>query len=223
MSWPVSSTLNDAFQVRGMVKGLPSSIHLGARGVLPGQADGGGWVPFRWGDSSSTTASASFPQLLDVSYRLDRGTAVNVTLTAVRITFDGPHVAALTTTYADGSITKRQIDGLARQTLIEDLKLTYSPAYYLSDGSLVPERTTTTSTTTTTTESPSTTTTKEEASTAVKPASSLTKETLELKSRKDNSSSRTGQSSPAHKMAQSLFIVASSSLLSYYVTTIILR
>lgn len=190
-----------------MVKGLESHILL-ADGVSIAADNGttvgsttGGMTPFSWGDSSTITAS--FPQVLDVSQVLDRGTAVNVTLTARRVTFDGPYAAALTTKYADGSVTKRQIDGQARQTMLEDLRVSYSPAYYLSDGSPVPQWSTTASTpsttettTTTTTPTPAITTEWTGAPTSKIPlaSSKQTKETLELKSRKASAATSSSMS-----------------------------
>lgn len=149
--------------VKGMVKGLHSSVQLD-----------GGVVAFQWGDAS---ISGAFPQVLDVSHRLERGTGVNVSLTAKRITFDAPFTAKLATTYADGFVGRRQIDGQARQTVVEDVTLHYSPVYFLSNGSVVPSTTTsTTSTTTTTTELPTTT------SHPTTPHPKQTKATLEFKS-----------------------------------------
>ena len=172
-------------QMKSMVKGLPASITLN-----------GGQAQFLWGDSS---ISASFPQVVDVSLRLARGTAVNVTVTGRRITFDGPFNAQLNTTYSDGFFARRQVDGQARQTLLEDVKLHYSEAYFIGNGSIVP-LTTTTTTTTTTTEKPSTTssppTTEKPSSVTSPPSSSKqTKETLELKSRNSNNSNVSGGAS----------------------------
>ena len=169
--------------VRGMIKGLPASIHLG-------EESSGGIVHFRWGDAS---ISGTFPQLMDVSHRLEQGTAVNVSLTARRLTFDAPFHGQLTTTYSDQMVGRRQIEGQARQTILEEIQLEYGPVYYLTNGSVVPSTTSSTSTTSTstTTTSPTThtttttTTDMQQSSSSVTSAPSLkqTKETLELKSR----------------------------------------
>lgn len=170
-------------QMRSMVKGLQTSIMLN-----------GGQAHFLWGNSS---ISGSFPQIVDVSLRLARGTAVNVTVAGRRITFDGPFNAQLNTTYSDGFIARRQVDGQARQTLLEDVKLHYSEAYFIGNGSIVPLTTTTpqpttTTTTSTTTEAPPSTELPksiDDSSVTSPPSSSKqTKETLELKSRKSNNS-----------------------------------
>jgi len=174
--------------VRGMIKGLPASVHLGGEST-------GGAIHFRWGDSA---ISGSFPQLMDVSHRLERGTAVNVSLTARRITFDAPFTTRLSITYSDQFVGKRQIDGQSRQTILEDIRLHYGDVYFLSNGSLVPSTTTSTAVPPTTTTIPTTSTTPPAASTTEsQPGSSVTsppslkqtKETLELKSRNVSSSS----------------------------------
>ena len=196
--------------VRGMIKGLPASVHLGGEST-------GGTIHFRWGDS---TISGSFPQLMDVSHRLERGTAVNVSLAARRITFDTPFTTRLSITYSDQFVGKRQIDGQSRQTVLEDIRLHYGDVYFLSNGSLVPSTTTSTTTTTTTT---STTTTPSpiqgSSTTEFQPSSSVTsppslkqtKETLELKSR--NVSSPNGSSRPSSALLLSSFLVVSLLLL----------
>lgn len=160
--------------VKAMVKGLASSIQLG-------DETHGGVVTFQWGDPS---ISGTFPQVVDVSHRLEPGTGVNVSLTARRVTFDAPFTAKLATTYSDKFVGKRQIDGQARQTVVEDVKLHYSPIYFLSNGSTVPSTTTTTTSTTTTTETPTTTiqTTDEPDPVTKAPSLKQTKVTLEFKS-----------------------------------------
>jgi Protein of unknown function (DUF3421) len=126
-------------QVKGMNKGLPAEIHL---------SEASEPLHFPWGLQSATGTSS---QLADVSHVLDYATAVNVTVTARRISFDAPYTARLTTVYADQHHSHRQIEGNARQTLIEDIQIEYGPVYFLGNGSLVPLTTTTTSTTSTTT------------------------------------------------------------------------
>ncbi|XP_046656450.1 protein unzipped-like [Daphnia pulicaria] len=196
--------------VRGMIKGLPASVHLGGEPT-------GGTVYFRWGDSA---ISGSFPQLMDVSHRLERGTAVNVSLTARRITFDAPFTTRLSITYSDQFVGKRQIDGQSRQTSLEDIRLHYGDVYYLSNGSLVPSTTTSTAvppSSTTTTETTTSTTMPMASTTDSQPSSSVTsppslkqtKETLELKSR--NVSSSPNSSSSIQPVPAGLF---SSFLLS---------
>lgn len=188
--------------VRGMIKGLPGSVHLG------GESSGGA-IHFRWGDSS---ISGTFPQLTDVSHRLEKGTAVNVSLTARRITFDAPFSAKLSTTYSDQFVGRRQIDGQSRQTVLEDIKLQYGDVYFVSNGSLVPSTTSSTSTTTTTTPTTPTTTTTMSTTTEPQPGSSVTsppslkqtKETLELKSR--NVSSRSGGSTSSSVANTAVFV-----------------
>ena len=174
--------------VRGMIKGLPASIHLGEVAAA-GQAASGGSIYFRWGDSS---ISGTVPQLMDVSHRLERGTAVNVSLTARRITFDAPFSAKLSTTYSDQFVGQRQIDGQARQTILEDIRLHYGDVYFLNNGSLVPSTTSTSSTSTSTTTTTTTTTESQPSSSVTSPPSlKQTKETLELKSRNASHSSST--------------------------------
>lgn len=173
--------------VRGMIKGLPASMDLGGDPPLVS----GGTVHFRWGDPS---ISGTFPQLMEVSHRLERGTAVNVSLTARRITFDGPFNAQLSTTYSDQFVGRRQIDGQARQTVLEDIRLQYGDVYFVNNGSLVPGTTTSSTTTitpTTTSMASSTTTTQSQPSSSVTlpPSLKQTKETLELKSRNVSSNS----------------------------------
>lgn len=174
--------------VRGMIKGLPASVHLG------GDSGGGGTVHFRWGDS---TISGSFPQLMDVSHRLEPGTAVNVSLTARRVTFDAPFSARLGSTYSDQYVGRRQIEGQSRQTILEDIQLHYGDVYYLSNGSLVPSTTTSsttslpTSTTTAPSHSASTTQSQPSSSVTSPPSLKQTKETLELKSRNVSSGGQT--------------------------------
>lgn len=192
--------------VRGMIKGLPASVHLGGE-------PSGGTIHFRWGDSS---ISGNFPQLMDVSHKLERGTAVNVSLTARRITFDAPFSAQLSTTYSDQVVGRRQIDGQARQTILEDVQLQYGDVYFLNNGSLVPSTTSTstsTSTSTTTTSTtvhPVTTTTEsQEPSSSVTSPPSLkqTKETLELKSRNVSSTGPSPATSSAILVFLLLFII----------------
>jgi hypothetical protein len=157
---------------------------------------------------------------MDVSHRLERGTAVNVSLTARRITFDAPFTTRLSITYSDQFVGKRQIDGQSRQTSLEDIRLHYGDVYYLSNGSLVPSTTTSTAvppSSTTTTETTTSTTMPMASTTDSQPSSSVTsppslkqtKETLELKSR--NVSSSPNSSSSIQPVPAGLF---SSFLLS---------
>lgn len=68
-------------------------------------------VEFKWAMQS---AQAKTAHIHDASFWLEHGTAVNVTLSAKRVTFDAPYTALLTTAYADGKITQRPIEGIRR-------------------------------------------------------------------------------------------------------------
>lgn len=85
------------------------------------------------------------------------GTAINVTLRGNYVTLDAPYTAKLSAFYYDSESVSRKISAEVRKSYLKEVKMEFSPLYYIENGTLVPT-TTTTSTTSTTTHATTTST-----------------------------------------------------------------
>ncbi|XP_030375174.1 protein unzipped [Scaptodrosophila lebanonensis] len=93
-----------------------------------------------------------------VHTKLWPGTAINVTLRGNYVTLEAPYTAKLFAFYygSDESVS-RKITSEVRKSYLKDVKLEFSPVYWIENGTIVPT-TTTTSTTSTTTHATTTST-----------------------------------------------------------------
>ncbi|XP_023163132.1 protein unzipped [Drosophila hydei] len=85
------------------------------------------------------------------------GTAINVTLLGNYVTLEAPYTAKLSAFYYDSESVSRKISAEVRKSYLKDVKMEFSPVYWIENGTLVPT-TTTTSTTSTTTHATTTST-----------------------------------------------------------------
>ncbi|KAH8298487.1 hypothetical protein KR044_006131 [Drosophila immigrans] len=85
------------------------------------------------------------------------GTAINVTLRGNYVTLDAPYAAKLFAFYYDSESVSRNINAEVRKSYLKDVKMEFSPVYWIENGTVVPT-TTTTSTTSTTTHATTTST-----------------------------------------------------------------
>ncbi|XP_055624570.1 protein unzipped [Toxorhynchites rutilus septentrionalis] len=89
---------------------------------------------------------------------LQPGTAINVTLLGNYTEMEAPYHAILKAYYDDNSdAVSRKLGGYMLSKDMEDVKIEFSPIYWIENGTLVPTTTTTTTTTTTSTTEPTTT------------------------------------------------------------------
>ncbi|XP_055529404.1 protein unzipped [Wyeomyia smithii] len=89
---------------------------------------------------------------------LQPGTAINVTLLGNYTEMEAPYVANLKAYYDDNSDpVTRKLNGYLMSKDMEDVKIEFSPIYWMENGTLVPTTTTTTTTTTTSTTEATTT------------------------------------------------------------------
>nr|XP_029730996.1 protein unzipped-like [Aedes albopictus] len=89
---------------------------------------------------------------------LQPGTAINVTLLGNYTEMEAPYHALLKAYYDDNSdATSRKLTGYMLSKDMEDVKIEFSPIYWIENGTLVPTTTTTTTTTTTSTTEATTT------------------------------------------------------------------
>uniref|UniRef100_A0A8D8A5E9 Protein unzipped n=1 Tax=Culex pipiens TaxID=7175 RepID=A0A8D8A5E9_CULPI len=88
---------------------------------------------------------------------LQPGTAINVTLLGNYTEMEAPYHANLKAYYDDNSDpSSRRLNGYMLSKDMEDVKIEFSPIYWIENGTLVPTTTTTTTTTTSTTEATTT-------------------------------------------------------------------
>lgn len=88
---------------------------------------------------------------------LQPGTAINVTLLGNYTEMEAPYHANLKAYYDDNSDpSSRRLSGYMLSKDMEDVKIEFSPIYWIENGTLVPTTTTTTTTTTSTTEATTT-------------------------------------------------------------------
>ncbi|KAH8354999.1 hypothetical protein KR093_003503 [Drosophila rubida] len=85
------------------------------------------------------------------------GTAINVTLRGNYVTLDAPYAAKLFAFYYDSESVSRNINAEVRKSFLKEVKMEFSPVYWIENGTVVPT-TTTTSTTSTTTHATTTST-----------------------------------------------------------------
>ncbi|XP_058463256.1 protein unzipped [Malaya genurostris] len=89
---------------------------------------------------------------------LQPGTAINVTLLGNYTEMEAPYHANLKAYYDDNSDpVSRKLNGYMLSKDMEDVKIEFSPIYWIENGTLVPTTTTTTTTTTTSTTEATTT------------------------------------------------------------------
>ncbi|XP_017148771.1 protein unzipped [Drosophila miranda] len=95
-----------------------------------------------------------------VQTKLWPGTAINVTLRGTYVTLEAPYTAKLFAFYygSDESVS-RKINADVRKSYLKEVKLEFSPVYWIENGTLVPTTTTTTTTSTSTTTHATTTST----------------------------------------------------------------
>ncbi|XP_055853982.1 protein unzipped [Episyrphus balteatus] len=85
-----------------------------------------------------------------VSSNLPPGTAINVTLLGDYVTLEAPYRAKLFAFYQGISESvSRNITAEVRKSYLKDIKLEYSPVYWIENGTFIPTTTTTTTSTTT--------------------------------------------------------------------------
>lgn len=97
------------------------------------------------------TYSKKINETKSVSSNLPPGTAINVTLMGEYVTVEAPYRAKLFAFYQGISESmSRNITAEVRKSYLKDIKLDYSPVYWIENGSFVPTTTTTTTTSTTT-------------------------------------------------------------------------
>ncbi|EDV98473.1 GH22655 [Drosophila grimshawi] len=85
------------------------------------------------------------------------GTAINVTLRGNYVTLYAPYTAKLSAFYDDSESVSRNISAEVTKKYLKDVKMEFSPVYWIENGTMVP--TTTTTSTTSTTTNPTTTST----------------------------------------------------------------
>ncbi|KAH8233172.1 hypothetical protein KR026_005044 [Drosophila bipectinata] len=86
-----------------------------------------------------------------VHTKLWPGTAINVTLRGNYVTLEAPYTGKLYAFYyGSDEIVSRKIRADVRKSYLKDVKLEFSPVYWIENGTLVPTTTTTTTTTTST-------------------------------------------------------------------------
>ncbi|XP_052843678.1 protein unzipped [Drosophila gunungcola] len=97
-----------------------------------------------------------------VHTKLWPGTAINVTLRGNYVTLEAPYSGKLFAFYygSEESVS-RKISAEVRKSYLKDVKLEFSPVYWIENGTLVPTTTTTTTTSTSTTTHATTTSTNE--------------------------------------------------------------
>ncbi|XP_039481558.1 protein unzipped [Drosophila santomea] len=97
-----------------------------------------------------------------VHTKLWPGTAINVTLRGNYVTLEAPYSGKLFAFYygSEESVS-RKISAEVRKSYLKEVKLEFSPVYWIENGTLVPTTTTTTTTSTSTTTHATTTSTKE--------------------------------------------------------------
>ncbi|XP_016947339.1 protein unzipped [Drosophila biarmipes] len=97
-----------------------------------------------------------------VHTKLWPGTAINVTLRGVYVTLEAPYNGKLFAFYygSDESVS-RKISAEVRKSYLKEVKLEFSPVYFIENGTIVPTTTTTTTTSTSTTTHATTTSTNE--------------------------------------------------------------
>ncbi|XP_060660703.1 protein unzipped [Drosophila nasuta] len=78
------------------------------------------------------------------------GTAINVTLRGNYVTLDSPYSAKLSAFYYDSESVSRLINAEVRKSYLKDVKMEFSPVYWIENGTVVPTTTTTSTTSTTT-------------------------------------------------------------------------
>ncbi|XP_067627487.1 protein unzipped [Eurosta solidaginis] len=129
----------------GVARGLPTKIYEKDT-IVP--------TEIKWGlkyvDKRSETKS--------VHTKLWPGTALNVTLKGNYVTLEAPYSAKLYAYYygIDESVS-RKITAEVRKSYLKDVKLEFSPVYWIENGTLIPTTTTTSTTSTSTTTNPTTT------------------------------------------------------------------
>lgn len=85
-----------------------------------------------------------------VSSNLPPGTAINVTLMGDYVTLEAPYRAKLFASYQGiPEIVSKNITLEVRKSFLKDIKLEYSPIYWIENGTFIPTTTTTTTSTTT--------------------------------------------------------------------------
>ncbi|KAM8712254.1 hypothetical protein ACLKA7_012729 [Drosophila subpalustris] len=128
----------------GVAKGLPTKI-FEKNVAIPAEIN---WA-LKHGEKRSENKA--------VSAKLLPGTAINVTLRGNYVTLDAPYVAKLFAFYHDSESVSRKISAEVRKSYLKDVKMEFSPVYWIENGTLLPT-TTTTSTTSTTTHATTTST-----------------------------------------------------------------
>lgn len=133
----------------GVARGLPTRIYDAEKvDSVPDEVNWG----LRYSEMRVETKT--------VSTNLPPGTALNVTLKGNYTSLEAPYSATLIA-YYNGSDEKvsRKISSTVQKSNLRDIKLEFSPVYWIENGTFIP--TTTTTTTTSTTTEPTTTSTKE--------------------------------------------------------------
>uniref|UniRef100_A0A0A1XP79 Protein unzipped n=1 Tax=Zeugodacus cucurbitae TaxID=28588 RepID=A0A0A1XP79_ZEUCU len=129
----------------GVARGLPTKVY---------EKDAKVPVEVKWGlkyvEKRSETKS--------VHTKLWPGTALNVTLKGNYVTLEAPYTAKLYAFYygIEDSVS-RKISADVRKNYLKDVKLEFSPVYWIENGTFVPTTTTTSTTSTSTTTNPTTT------------------------------------------------------------------
>uniref|UniRef100_A0A1B0FPQ9 Uncharacterized protein n=1 Tax=Glossina morsitans morsitans TaxID=37546 RepID=A0A1B0FPQ9_GLOMM len=128
----------------GVARGLPTRVYE-KDSTVPAEINWG----LRHSEKRSETKS--------VHTKLWPGTALNVTLKGNYVTLEAPYTAKLFAFYygSDDSVS-RKITSEVRKSYLKEVKLEFSPVYWLENGTVIP--TTTTSTTSTTTHATTTST-----------------------------------------------------------------
>ncbi|XP_054736831.1 protein unzipped [Anastrepha obliqua] len=129
----------------GVARGLPTKVYE-KDAVVPAEIKWG----LKYVEKRSETKS--------VHTKLWPGTALNVTLKGNYVTLEAPYTAKLYAFYygIDDSVS-RKITAEVRKSYLKDVKLHFSPVYWIENGTIVPTTTTTSTTSTSTTTNPTTT------------------------------------------------------------------
>ncbi|ALC42815.1 uzip [Drosophila busckii] len=101
------------------------------------------------------------PETKVVSAKLWPGTAINVTLLGNYVTLEAPYSAKLFAYYHGSESVSRKISAELRKSYLKDVKLEFSPVFWIENGTIVPTTTTTSTTSTSTTTHATTTSTNE--------------------------------------------------------------
>ncbi|XP_058975304.1 protein unzipped-like [Musca domestica] len=122
----------------GVARGLPTKVY---------EKDSSSSTEIYWG----LKYSEKRVETKSVQTKLWPGTAINVTLKGNYVTLEAPYSAKLYAFYAgsEDSIS-RKILSEVRKSYLKDVKLEFSPVYWIENGTFVPTTTTTSTTSTTT-------------------------------------------------------------------------